>query len=140
MSGLDELFANPSGPTDAPREGTLNRATRSRKLGILGLAIGLLAFVAQLGGIATGVAVIGVLSQTFGDPSSQLGDIGWVLPYEVTVVIGSLVLGLAGMIVGVTAARRRRGPRFGILGAVFGGLALTTDLLVIAVVALGLPS
>jgi predicted small integral membrane protein len=140
MSGLDELSANPSGPTGAPREGTLDRTVGSRKLGILGLALGLLAFVAQLGGIATGIAVIGVLSQTRGDPSSQPGDIGWVLPYEVAVVFGSLVLGLAGMIVGVTAARRRRGPRFGILGAVFGGLALTTDLLVAAFVALGLPS
>ncbi len=138
MSGLDDLFADAAGLTDASREGTRDFAAPSRKLGMLAFTLGLLAFVAQLGGVATGIAVIGVLSQTLGDPSSQLGDIGWVFPYEVTVVIGGLVLGLAGVIVGMTAARRRRGPRFGIVGAVFGGLALATDLLVIVIVAGGL--
>ena len=140
MTGLDELFLDPSESREGQPDGAIHRDAGSRKMGILALSLGLLAFVAQLGGIATAIALVGVLSQTLGDPSRQLGDIGWVIPYAVTVVIGGLVLGLAGMIVGVTAARRRRGPRFGLLGAVFGGIALTTDLLVAAIVAFGLPS
>lgn len=136
MSGTDELFpdATQHPGIDMAAPTAADAPARSRRLGVVAWAIGSLAFVANVGGIATAIAVVLAVSQNLGDPAAT-PDVGWVIPYERAVIVGGFVLGIAAMILGVIAARQHRGRGFGILGAIVGGLAVATDLVVIALLA-----
>ncbi len=141
MSGTDELFPDATAHPgiDIPPGADADAPVRSRRLGLVAWALGALAFVANVGGIATALAVILAVANNSGDPgaSPDIGpNIDWVIPYERAVVTAGIVLGIAAVVLGVTAARRRRGRGFGILGAILGGLAVATDLVVIALLAL----
>jgi hypothetical protein len=134
MSGLDELFADVSEDPETQRDREAGRAPGSRWLGALALASGLLAFAGNVGGIATAIAVILSVAQNVGDPG-RAPDVSWVILYERVVVIGGIVLGLAGLVLGAVSARLRRGRAFGIVGAVAGSLALGADVVIIVLLA-----
>jgi len=140
MTGLDELFpdaaerpgvALPAAPQAEPRG--------SRRLGIFALALGLFAIVSQVGAVLTAIVVFVSLLSSLG---AGLGPEGldWVTGYERLSAILGLLLAIGAVVVGVLAARRHRGRRFGVAGAILGGSALLVDLVIGVLLVVGLGS
>ncbi len=138
MSGTDELFPGAAEhpgvglpPTLAlPDEQEPDRG----RLGLFAFLFGMVATVGNLSGAATGLATVTALAAQLGDSRVGLAHIDWVIPFEIAVLIGGVLLGAAGLVLGIRATRLRSARVLGIIGAILGGLAVGTDLVVAGLV------
>lgn len=140
MSGTDELFPGAAehvaavSETDWRLSADDPDAPRRRRIGLLAFLFGLVATVGNISGAMTALAAVVAIANQLGDPTIPMGDIDWVIPFEFAVLIGGVVLGLTALVLGVRAARLRRGRVLGIVGAILGGLALGADVVVAALI------
>jgi|GEM_PF-2675922 len=127
MAGLEELF-----PDAQERPGVGLPAAQqaepvgSRRLGILALVLGMLAVVCEVGALLTGIAVFVSILGSLGAGSGADG-LDWVVGYELASAVTGLLLGIGAVVVGVRAARRHHGRRFGVAGTILGGAVLVFD-------------
>jgi hypothetical protein len=135
MSGTDALFP---GAEEHPGISLPSRQTAGKpdhgRLGFVAFFLGMAATVGNISGAATGLATITAVASQLTGSGGGLAHVDWVIPFEIGVLVVGVLFGAAALVLGIRAARGRRSRVLGIIGAVLGGLALGTDLLVAALV------